>query len=162
MGIDTVEWPGDLKRAQALFDRMPDEIAGMRVKRPRFYGVATGVVYGPGDRGITAWVQGPEKELEDPQANLAVMFGMQMACKKGTYTGTAAQSRWGGGPDIDRKGKSGSEDGLWWFACTFRAGEQNVPGHAVGWVSGDLAWLVAAPDQESARLTVEAMAEAAG
>lgn len=146
-----------------MFDRMPDEIADMRVKRPRFYGAATGVVYGPNDRGITAWVQAPDKEMAEARMNLAVMFGMQLACRRGTYAGTAAQSRWGGGPDIDRKGEFGPDDGLWWFSCTFIAGESRTfTGHAIGWVSGDLAWLVTTPDKETARLTIEAMIQAAG
>jgi hypothetical protein len=162
MGIDTVEWPGDQDGAQEVFDRMPDELGGMGVKRPHFYGPSTGVVYGSANTGITAWVMGPDKEMgDDPQANLSVMFGMGMACEKGTYLGTAAQSRWGGGPDGDRKGEFGPDDGLWWFSCDFEAGEsETFTGHAIGWVSGDLGWLVTTPGKDTTRATVAALIDA--
>ena len=53
----------------------------------------------------------------------------------------------GGTPDIGRKGASGPEDGLWWFSCTFEGEPARYTGHAIGWVSGDLAWLVTSPDK---------------
>ena len=63
------------------------------MKRPNFGGGPyAGVSYGPGNKGgILAWVMGTDKEVREPEAALAVMFGMQLACKKGTYVGTATQ-----------------------------------------------------------------------
>ncbi len=65
------------------------------------------------------------------------------------------------GPDNDRKGEFGTDDGLWWFSCKFEGGESRTfTGHAIGWVSGDLGWLVTTPDKDTTRLTVSALAKA--
>jgi hypothetical protein len=159
-GIDTIQWPGDQAGAQANFDRMPDRLAGLQAKRGGWSGPSTGVVYGPGDSGVAAWVMGPEIEVGDPKSNLAVMFGMGMFCLKNTYAGTATQSRWGG-PDIDRKGEFGPDDGLWWFSCNYSGEDPGDTGYAIGWVSGDLAWLVTAPDKATTRLAISELIKAA-
>jgi hypothetical protein len=160
MGIDTVKWPEDRHGAKALFDEMPVRLAGMPVKRPNFGGGPyAGVSYGPGNTGILAWVMGTDKEVREPEAALAVMFGMQLACKKGTYIGTATQSRWGT-PDMDRKRASGANDALWWFSCLFEGEPASYTGHAIGWVSGDLAWLVTTPEKATTKATLAAMKSA--
>jgi len=161
LGIDTVQWPGEHKGAKALFDRMPDRLAGKPMKGPQFSGGPyAGVSYGPPNKGgIVAWVMGTDKEVKEPEAALAVMFGMQLACKKGTYVGTATKSPWGT-PDIDRKQASVPEDGLWWFSCAFEGEPVTYTGHAIGWVSGDLAWLVTTPDKVTTKATLAAMKSA--
>ena len=141
----------------ALFDEMPARLAGMPVKRPHFGGGPyAGVSYGPGNTGILAWIRGTDKQMRDPKTNLAVVFGMQSACKKGIYIGTATQSQ-EGTPDIGRKGASGPKDGLWWFSCTFEGEPARYTGRAIGWVSGDLAWLVTSPDKNTSKATIAAM-----
>jgi hypothetical protein len=168
LGIDTVEWPGDQDGAQAVFDQMPDRLAGMRVKRCGWIGPSTGVQYGPNNTGVTAYVMGPEEETAEemgeemggPQGTLMFMFAMGMVCVEDSYVGTAAKRGRGqeAVPDVDTKGEFGPEDGLWWFSCKFEGGESlTFTGHAIGWVSGDLAWLVTAPDKDTTRATVAAL-----
>ena len=163
MGIDSVEWPGKLPEADALFDRMPDELSGVPVKRWRASGTSTGVVYGSSGKGATAWVMGPTKGAKTPESALAVMFGLGLDCKKGTYTGTASESPYGGGPARQVNGRAG--DGMWWFACTMvtggAEGDAVRTGHAVGWVSDDLAYLTTSPDQRTAESLIEALIDAA-
>ncbi len=161
LGIDTVHWPEDLDGAQAVFDRMPEELAGMPSERPEFYGTSAGVFYGQGATGVAAYAMGTDADLTDPVSNLAAMFGMSMVCTDGTYAGTAAQSPSGGGPDITRRGASGTDDGMWWFSCDFEATDSEpFTGHAIGWVSGELAWLITAPDEDTTEMTVAALSEA--
>ena len=46
-------------------------------------------------------------------------------------------------------------------SCNFMAGEDTTfSGHAVGWVSGDLAWLVTTPDKATTKATLAAMKSA--
>jgi hypothetical protein len=162
LGIDAVQWPGDQDGAQAVLDRMPDELGGMEVERPESMGPYTGVMYGSGDSGVLVTVVGPDGDMQDPVDTLAAIFGLGAICLEGTYAGTAAPSEWGGGPDVNRNGV-GPEDGLWWFSCDFEAdGTPPVTGHAIGWVSGDLAWLVTTPDQDTTSLTVAALSDAVG
>ena len=162
LGIDTVEWPGDLKGAQAVFDQMPEEVAGLPAKPTgRFYGPAAGVHYGPSSTGLTAWVMGTDKQIRDPRVALGVMFGMGLVCVKGTDIGTAPLSRWGT-PEIDSPRGSESEGGLWWFACDFESESDAYKGHAIGWVSGDLGWLVTTTDQDTTRAAVSALHDASG
>jgi hypothetical protein len=119
------------------------------------------VFYGEGASGITAYAMGTDADLKDPVDNLAAMFGMGMVCADGTYAGTAAQSPWGGGPDVNRDGAFAADDDMWWFSCDFEAGEaEPFTGHAIGWVSGELAWLVTAPDEDTTEMTITALTEA--
>ncbi len=162
LGIDTVTWPDDLEGARSLFAEMPKELAGMSLQPdPGFAGPTSGVVYGQGSAGITAYAMGPEADLQDPATNLAVMFGMGMTCVEGSYDGTAPPSQWGGGPDIPQGRAPGPADGLWWFSCDVddEASEPSA-GHAIGWVSGELAWLVTTPDEGTTEVTVEALTAA--
>jgi hypothetical protein len=168
LGIDTVEWPGDVTGAQVVFDQMPDRLAGMRVRRGGWIGPSTGVQYGPNNTGITAYVMGPEKgtaeeELGAPQGTLMFMFAMGMVCVEDSYVGTAAKRGQGpiAVPDTDKKGEFGPDDGLWWFSCKFEGGESlTFTGHAIGWVSGDLAWLVTTPHKDTTRITIAALINA--
>ena len=159
MGVTAVQWPGDLASAERLFARMPSEVAGMAGRQPRSYGPSAAIVYGSMRNGATAWVMGTDKELKEPTGVLAVMFGLGLACKEGTYAGTAPPSRWGGGPDIDRKHAYDPDKGAWWFSCTIDGaeGDPQHTGHAVGWVSGDLGWLTTSPDKETARALTTAL-----
>ena len=162
MGIDSVEWPGNLDDAEALLDRMPNQLAGLQVERWRDSGASTGVVYGSAGKGATAWVMGPTKGAKTPESALAVMFGLGLDCKKGTYTGTASESPYGGGPARQVDGKAG--DAMWWFACTMvtggAEGDGLRTGHAVGWVSDDLAWLTTSPNEGTAKSLIEALVDA--
>lgn len=159
MGVDAVQWPGDLANAKKLFARMPNELAGMPGRQPKFYGPSAGIVYGPMQDGAMAWVMGTDKQVKDPTSVLAVMFGLGLACKKGTYAGTAPPSRWGGGPDMDREHQYDPGKGAWWFSCTIDGaeGDPQYTGHAVGWVSGDLGWLTTSPDKKTARALTKAL-----
>lgn len=151
MGINTVEWPGNLQDAEALFDRMPDELAGVPVKRWQAGGRSTGIAYGPAQDGATAWVMSTTKATKTPERTLAVMFGPGVACEKGTYSGTVPQAPYGGGPALEMNSTAGEE---LWYACTIETGgaegDSRRTAHAVGWVSGDLGWLTTSPDEQTA------------
>ena len=160
------QWPGDRKGVQALFDQMPERLAGKPMKgSPMIDGTYAQVSYGPANKGgITVLAASPDKEVKDPRTNLSVTFGMGSVCSKESYVGTApylkgATSRWGI-PGWEATGASAPDD-LWWFSCNFMAGEaRTFTGHAVGWVSGDLAWLVTTPDKTTTKATLAAMKSA--
>ena len=158
MGVDTAQWPGTLASAKPLFARMPREIVGMAAHHPDYVGNSAGVLYGPSANGAEAYVMGTDNEVKDPTAVLSFMFGMGLACKKGSYAGTAPRSRYGGGPDIDFGGVYDPKQ-AWWFTCTIDGteGDPTFTGHALGWVSGDLAWLVTTPDETTTQTLVTAM-----
>lgn len=161
-GIEKVGWPGDLEGAKALFDRMPATLNGATLRRHRSFGDSAGVSYGPqGNSTPTAWVMEADRDLPDAPAVLSVMFGLGLACKEGTYRGTAPQSRWSRGPDFDRDGDYPTDD-LWWFSCTIDGAEgaPNFTGHALGWASGDLGWLVTTPDRATTRAMARALISA--
>jgi hypothetical protein len=159
MGVDTAQWPGTLAAAKPLFARMPREIAGMAAHYPDYAGNSVGVTYGPSADGAEAYVMGTDNEVKDPTAVLSFMFGMGFACKKGSYAGTAPPSRYGGGPDIDFGGAYDPKNQAWWFTCIIDGteGDPTFTGHALGWVSGDLAWLVTTPDETTTETLVTAM-----
>ena len=159
MGVDTARWPGTLAAAKPLFARMPHEIAAMAAHHPAFAGDSAGVTYGPSANGAVAYVMGTDNEVTDPTAVLSFMFGMGFACKKGSYAGTAPPSRYGGGPDIDSRGAYDPKKQAWWFTCTIDGieGDPTFTGHALGWVSGDLAWLVTTPNETTTQTLVTAM-----
>lgn len=159
MGVDVVRWPTTIAAAKPLFKRMPDRIAGWPARRPDFFGPTAGVVYGPGDRGATAYAMSTDKQVKDPTAVLAFMFGMGLACKKGSYAGTAPSSQYGGGPDIDRHNTFDPNKRAWWFSCTIDGaeGDPKFTGHALGWVSGDLGWLVTTPKPRITRAVAAAL-----
>ena len=157
-GIDTVDWPEDLEGARALFARMPEELAGMRVER---YEAAdgAGVTYGAGAKSTFAEAAPPDGEIKDPRDNLAVMFAIGMSCEKG-YEGTAPEREpgpeSGGGPAL---GQGNRVEGLWWFSCAAAVAEDGRH-HAIGWVSGDLAWLAVSPDERTSQALIDAMIKA--
>ena len=155
MGIDTVDWPEDLKGARALFARMPEELAGMRMNRAALEEDAAGVSYGgPGAKSTFAAALPPDGEVEDPRDNLAAMFGLGLGCEKG-YAGTAPDR--GGGPAL---GQGNRVEGLWWFSCGAAVDEDGNRHHAIGWVSGDLAWLAVSPDERTSQALIDAMIKA--
>jgi hypothetical protein len=162
MGIDTVEWPGTLPDAEALFNRMPDQLAGVPVKRWRAGGRSTGVAYGPAQDGATAWVMSTTKATKTPERTLAVMFGPGVACEKGTYSGTVPQAPYGGGPAPEMDNTAAGV--LPWYACTIEIGaaegDSTRRAHAVGWVSGDLGWLTTSPDEQTAESLIKALVAA--
>jgi hypothetical protein len=98
---------------------------------------------------------GPSKEGTDPKGNLQAMFGLGAACKRGAYDGTTGLTEWG----VPEGGGLLSGADPWWFACEFEA-ENAQTGHAVGWVAGDIAWLVYTPDEAASKVTVNALIEA--
>ncbi len=162
MGIDTVDWPQDVEGARALFKRMPEQLAGMRLRRPQFYGNSTGVEYHTGGKSASAWVMGTDKSVKDPKTALSVMFGLGLACEKGTYAGTAIPMTGGYGPGIPTGDAPTPAEGLWWFSCTVDAaeGDPEFTGQAVGWVSGDIAWLTVSTDERIAQSLIEALIKA--
>jgi len=82
MGTDEVKWPDDRKAAETAFDRMPQQLAGMRGQH-----FGSGVHYGP-NTGITAFVMSTDNQTKDAKAVLAAMFGLGAVCNKDTYVGT--------------------------------------------------------------------------
>jgi hypothetical protein len=159
MGIDAVAWPSTLQDAEALFDRMPDQLAGVPVKRWKAGGTATGIAYGPAQDGATAWVMSTTKATKTPERTLAVMFGPGVACEKGTYSGTVPEAPYGGGPALEVDGMAG--EGVPWYACTIATGgaegDSRRTAHAVGWVSGELGWLTTSPDERTADSLIQAL-----
>ena len=156
-------WPDDRKEVQELLDQMPERLAGKPMKgRPMIDGTSAQVSYGPANKGgITVSATSPDKEVKDPRTNLSVTFGLGSVCSKDSYVGTApylkgATSRWGiPGWEATR---ASAPDDLWWFSCNFMAGEDKTfTGHAIGWLSGDLAWLVTTPDKATTKATLAAM-----
>jgi hypothetical protein len=162
LGIDVVNWPGRLQGAKQLFRRMPDRLLGVRGRHPGFYGPSAGVVYGREDNGVTAYVMGTDRQVKDPKAVLSFMFGMGFACKKGTYLGTAPQSRYGGGPDFDQPRSLKPSAGVWWFSCAIDGveGDPESTGYALGWVSGDLGYLTATPNKAAAHALIQELINA--
>lgn len=80
------------------------------------------------------------------------MFGMGMVCEKATYRGTATPMQGGQLPGLG----SGKHPDLWWFACQAKGeGSQNY--FTIGWTSGDVAWLVDAPDEDTSRELLDVM-----
>lgn len=163
-GVEEVEWPEDLAGAQALFDRMPERLLGDELRRPKYFGGSAGVSYGPlrGNATPSAWVMQTDDEIPDATAALSVMFGMTLACDKDTYRGTAPQGPYGGGPDADRSGDYPGPQ-LWWFSCTIDGAEgaPKFTGHALGWASGDLGWLVTTGDRDTTEALAKALISAA-
>ncbi len=156
-GVGGVEWPGDVQAARQLFGRMPGELGGH--PRKVMGGEASntpGVFYGSFTSGMVAYVMGPSSGVKEPTAALAAMFGMGYTCDRGTYAGTAPQSRYGG-PDMARGSRVETDNKLWWFSCDFSGERPSDTGHAVGWVSGELAWLATAPDRETSRSLIDAL-----
>jgi hypothetical protein len=162
MDIDTIDWPKDVEGARALFKRMPEQLVGMRLSRPHFYGNATGVVYRVGNKSAEAWVMGTDQSVKDSKSALAVMFGMGRACEKGTYAGTAIPMPGGYGPGIAAGHAASPGEDLWWFSCAVDGaeGDPKFTGHAVGWVSGDIGWLTVSPDERIAQSVIEALIKA--
>ena len=142
-----------------MFKRMPEELAGMRVRRGGDADGA-GVTYGTGGKSTVAWASRPSGEIKDPRDDLAVGFGLGLACKKGAYAGTAPQSSYG--PVVVPAGARGADsvEGLYWFSCGAALDEDGKRHHAIGWVSGDLAWLAISPDERTSKALIDAMIEA--
>ena len=164
LGIAGVTWPDDRAGVAALLDQMPKRLAGRPMTSgPVDDGFYANVGYGPVNKGgIVVAVISPDSEMKDPKANLSVTFGMGSSCRRDSYAGTApflagSSSRWGvPGWETTDASIPGS---LWWFTCSSTTGEvESFPGHAIGWVSGDLAWLVTTPDRATTKATLEAMA----
>lgn len=164
MGIDTVEWPEDFEGARALFKRMPEELAGMR-GTPEAAETLT-LEYRAGEASAVVLGRAADEEIKDPRDALGAMFGLIFACEKGTYAGTAPQMQGEGeqaGPAFRLKGESPNLNGqLWWFACTVAGaeGDPTFRGHAIGWASGDIAWLTVSPDERTSQSLIDAMIKA--
>lgn len=139
LGIDTVKWPTDQENVRALLQRLPKQVAGFTRKGPGIYGRYK----------LVLSATSPTKEVPDPESMLAASFGLGMVCKPETYVGTATPLQKGLGPGLG----PGRDGELWWFACDVGGVEGGGPGpgFAVGWVSGELAWLLTAPDKAAAR-----------
>ena len=163
LGIDVVQWPEDRAGVRALLEQMPDRLAGKPMKgSPMIDATYAHLSYGPANKGgIAVLATSPDKQMKDPKTNLSATFGLGSVCRKESYVGTApylkgATSRWGI-PGWEATGATARDD-LWWFSCNFTAGEvESFTGHAIGWVSGDLAWLVTTPDKATTKATLAAL-----
>jgi hypothetical protein len=77
--------------------------------------------------------------------------------------GTAPQSWFGGGPDLDPSGDYDPDAEPWWFACTIDGaeGDPGFTGYTLGWATRDLGWLTVTPDRGTSRDLVKALLQAA-
>lgn len=78
-----------MRRARAVVDRMPEELAGAtaRVLRTHHRRCVR-----PGQHWCDGLCNGPEGEMQDPVDILAVMLGMEVICQEDAFTGTAART----------------------------------------------------------------------
>jgi len=88
---------------------------------------------------------GTTKCLQDAQSALSFLFGMVYSCDKSTYAGTARSDDGGYTPALGN-GDSGEEPV--WFSCDVDGaeGSPKFTGQAVGWTSGETAWLAMSGD----------------
>jgi hypothetical protein len=150
--IRAAAWPTDLGSAAALYKHLPATFNTWRAQHPRFAHGTTGVVYdGPRGTGAIAWSLKAGKHVPDARAALAATFGMGRGCDKSTYRGSATPDRGGRGPGYG----IGEDIDPWWFACHLTDRAHNF---AVGWTSGDLAWLVVTPDEHTSGELVKTLA----
>ncbi len=149
-----------------LLKRMPDELGGMRRRHRE---AAEGLIeleYRAGEDSAAVLVSAADEEVKDARNVLAAMFGLLFGCEKGSYVGTAPQLRGEGeqaGPTLVQGGSPNVNDELWWFACPVAGaeGDPTFRGFAIGWASGDIAWLTISPDKTVARRLIAALVEAA-
>ena len=148
--IAEADWPVDLTGATALYERMPGEFHGQRAEADDWADGAAGVSYG----AAGAWSMGADG-MPDSRAALAVMFGMQMACDKATYQGTATPTRGGLLPGYG----SGKNIDPWWFSCQAEGPDQGPENRSfvIGWAAGDVGWLIDTPDEATSRELLDLM-----
>ena len=87
--------------------------------------------------------------------HLTTQFGMGAVCRGDSYRGTLPEHPDFPGPGVTEKPLKKSV----WFSCRmlYDIGEKEHAGSAVGWTSKKTAWLVIAPDDETARSLVTAL-----
>ncbi len=159
LGVDSTRWPNTLGEAKALLGRLPRSLADEPLELadpPAEAGEEVQVAgAGYGDLGgvqVAGGTMGAHNLL-------SAMFGLAYNCAPGSYAGTARQGEEpGSGPDVARA----PVDKPLWFSCRIAGAEGNgaFTGHAHGWTSGDLAWLVIGADQRAARTLVQALTRA--
>jgi uncharacterized protein YceK len=90
-------------------------------------------------------------------AMLSAMFGLSYGCARGTFQGTAV----GIGGAATRAADPAT---LPWFTCDVAGaeGDPHFRGHAAGWITGDLAWLVITPSRAETSLLVRGLVAATG
>ncbi len=145
MGVDMVDWPVDVPAGYALLQGLPKQLAGRQLSVHRPANGFTAADYGRGDQAATISVMGTTKTLKDPQSALSFLFGMVYSCDKSTYAGTARSDDGGYTPALGN-GDSGEEPV--WFSCDVDGaeGSPKFTGQAVGWTSGETAWLAMSGD----------------
>lgn len=143
------DWPRDLRRADALYDRMPATFKTWPVEHVRSQPGTAGVFY---QSKADAFSMEANNEIPDARDVLSAMFGMGMVCEKATYRGTATPMQGGQLPGLG----SDRHPDLWWFACQAE-GEGSRNYFSIGWTSGDVAWLLDAPDEDTGRELLDVM-----
>lgn len=144
------DWPRDLRGADALYDEMPDKYKTWPVTHVRSQPGVAGVFYR--QKAAAFSMEAKKPEMPDARDVLASMFGMGNLCDKGTYRGTAPPMQGGELPGLG----SGKHPDMWWFACQ-ATGDGAPHSFAIGWTSGDVAWLVDTPDEETSRELLDVM-----
>ena len=144
------DWPTELRGANAVYDKMPATFKAWPVEHVRSQPGTAGVFY---QSKADAFSMEANNEIPDARDVLSAMFGMGMVCEKATYRGTATPMQGGQLPGLG----SGKHPDLWWFACQAK-GEGSRSWFSIGWTSGDVAWLVDAPDEDTARELLDVMA----
>jgi hypothetical protein len=159
MGVDTVDWPGDVPGGYAVLKRLPRRLAGEQVSVHKPVQNLTLASYGKGDQAATISVMGTDETLKDPQSALSFLFGMVYSCDKSTFVGTAKSDDGGYTPALGN-GDSGEEPV--WFSCDVDGaeGSPKFTGQAVGWTSGETAWLAMSGDGRMMKSMMRALVKA--
>jgi hypothetical protein len=143
------DWPTDLRGADALYEKMPATFKIWPVTRVRSQPGTAGVFY---KSKADAFSMEASNEIPDARDVLSAMFGMGMVCDPATYRGTATPMQGGQLPGLG----SGKHPDPWWFACQAK-GEGSRSYFTIGWTSGDVAWLLDAPDEDTSRELLDVM-----
>ena len=173
-GADRVRWPGTLDGARQVLAKMPKTLGGKAGEvwfnsgdgedpPARDAGVGYGSVgsVAVSEEYATDDTASGKPAVMSASSLLSASFGLMYGCAKGTYHGTAPRPMYpGGGPGMSERPLKRPT----WFSCRIDGaeGDDGFSGYAVGWTSKKTAWLVVAKDENSARLLVAALQEAAG
>jgi hypothetical protein len=131
-GIENAAWPQTMKTAGPLFARLPAIDNKMLNVLPAQKGM-------------------------DASMMLAFMFGMNYGCARGSFAGTAVAIE-GSHPVRPPAGSK-----VRWFTCQVNGaeGDPGFRGYAVGWASGDIAWLVVGASRPRVEALVHTIVAAA-
>jgi hypothetical protein len=149
-GIEQAAWPLTLSGAARLGARL-DALEGRGADGQ---GESLMAEYPSGDVFMVA---AKRSDLSSAMM-LAASFGLMYTCGRGTFEGTA--------PMIEGAGTAAQPPpgtDVRWFTCEVKGseGDPSFRGHAVGWTSGPLAWLLIGRDEQRAKALMTALADAA-